>query len=290
MIRAWVAALLLGPAVVQAPAAVLVVYESGVEAFGEALNGVRAAVGPSGIQSVDLRAASPDARLARALTGDIQAIVAVGSQALAGVKALNPGVPVVVTMVLRPKDTAGITAYLDVELPLKSILGEMRVVLPQYKRLGIVRSQAQSPSSEALELAARKEGYTAVIVMCEGPANLLRTIRSLRGKVDFLLCFPDSTLYNSVTIKPLLVAALEDRLPVVGFSPAFVQAGAAAGVYPDYYDLGRQTGEIALRVVRGETANVAESPRTVRAAVNERVARLLGLEFQNGSGTVEVFR
>jgi hypothetical protein len=284
------ATLLLGSAAIPARAAVLVAYDSGVEAFREAFNGVRAAIGPNGIQTVDLHLSGGKSRQGQTLGGDVQAVVAIGSRALAAVQVRKPAVPVIVTMILRPRDTAGISAYLDVELPLGSILAEMRVVLPQYRRVGIVRSPASSPSSEALELAARIEGYTAVVLVCDGPVNLLRTVRSLRGKIDFLLCFPDSALYNSVTIKPLLVAALADRLPVIGFSPAFVHAGAAAGIYADYYEIGRQAGELALRAARGENANGAEVPRLVRAVVNERVARLLGLEFQTGSGTVEVIR
>jgi ABC-type uncharacterized transport system substrate-binding protein len=141
-----------------------------------------------------------------------------------------------------------------------------------------------------MEAAARKEGYTAVVVDCDAPADLLKSIEALKGRVDFVLCFPDAELFNAVTIKPLILASLQDRLPVIGFSPAFVRAGAAAGIYPDYQDIGRQTAEMALRVMRGEDRTSGEGPRKVRAAVNQRVARLLGVEFRTDSSAVEVLR
>lgn len=290
MIRAAVAVGLLVICDVPAPAAVLVAYESGVAAYGDALRGLEASLGAEGMQALDLREPGAEARLNQALAKNVQVVVAVGSQAVAAVRLRNAGLPVIVTMVLRPADTAGISAYLDVGLPLRTLLPELRMLLPRRRRLGIIRGPAQSrQTAEALESAALKEGYTAVVVDCDGPANLLRAVRALRGKIDVLLCFPDAGLYNAVTIKPLLLTALEERLPVVGFSPAFVQAGAAAGIYPDYYEIGRQAAEIALRIARGEKFSSSESPRRVRAAVNERVARLLGLDFHAGS-EMEVFR
>ena len=83
----------------------------------------------------------------------------------------------------------------------------------------------------------------------------------MKGKVDFLLCFPDPDLYNPVTIKPLVMASLEGRLPLVGFSPAFVRAGAAAGIYPDYRETGRQTAEMAQRLLHGDDRGGEEGPK-----------------------------
>jgi putative ABC transport system substrate-binding protein len=282
--------LMLVLSVVRAPAAVLVAYDSGVEAYSEALDGLRTALGPDQIQTVDLRKAGSQAQLGQALGEEVQAVVAVGSPALEALRTRNRAVPLIVTMVLRPRDTAGISGYLDIELPVNAILAEMRVLLPERRRVGIIRDRARGQPADLLEAAASKEGYAAVIVDCDGPANLLRAVRELKGKVDLLLCLPDATLYNSVTIKPLLLATLEERIPVVGFSPAFVQAGAAAGVYPDYYEVGRQTAEMTLQAIRGQSRTTADQPRRLRAVVNERVARLLGIEFQTKTGSAEVLR
>jgi ABC-type uncharacterized transport system substrate-binding protein len=119
---------------------------------------------------------------------------------------------------------------------------------------------------------------------------LLKAVAALKGKVDFLLCFPDPDLYNAVTIKPLVMASLESRLPIIGFSPAFVRAGAAAGIYPDYRDTGRQTAEMVLRILHGDDRAADEGPRKIQVAVNQRITRLLGVEFQTASLPVEVLR
>jgi ABC-type uncharacterized transport system substrate-binding protein len=87
-----------------------------------------------------------------------------------------------------------------------------------------------------------------------------------------------------------VLASLESRLPLVGFSPAFVRAGAAAGIYPDYRDSGRQAAEMAERLLRGEDCGPDTGPRRIQVAVNQRVARLLGIDFRTGALPVEVFR
>jgi ABC-type uncharacterized transport system substrate-binding protein len=215
----------------------------------------------------------------------------VGSRAFAEVSSRKPAAPIVATMMLRGSavDTA---AQLNLDLPLSVQLGVLRGLMPRASRIGILRNPARSRySAEQLENQARREGYAAVVEDCSSPAKLLKVVASLRTRVDVLVCFPDPDLYNPVTIQPLVMEAIEYRLPVFGFSPAFVRAGAAAGVYPDYHAMGRQTAELAMRVLRG--ASKAETPEDypskVKVAVNQRVMRLLGLDFHLDPA-VEVFR
>jgi len=276
------------------PASVPVVvgYESGVEAYTEALAGVASTLGPNSFRAVDLNARGGEGELARALEpGGLRLIIAVGSGALAAVDSRHPSVPVVAALVPHGSQSpAG--GHVDLEIPLAAQLSAMRAILPACLRVGIIRNPARARlAPETLEARARKEGYTLVVADCDGPARLLKAMAALKGKVDFVLCQPDAELYNPVTIKPLVLASLEERLPLVGFSPAFVRAGAAAGIYPDYRDAGRQAAEMALRLLRGEeSVGAEESPRTLRIALNQRVARLIGIEFRAGAVPVEVFR
>lgn len=270
-------------------AAIVVAYESGVDAYAQALEGMGAALGPNTLRMVDLHAGSDD--LTRALGArDVQLVIAVGSRALAEVQSRKLLVPTIATMVLQGGEGEAF-AQVDLDIPLSIQLQAMRSLWPNHWRAGIIRNPARSRySAEAIESRARKEGFTVLVVDCDGPAQLLKAVASLKGKVDFLLCFPDPDLYNPVTIKPLIMASLEGRLPLVGFSPAFVRAGAAAGIYPDYRETGRQTAEMAQRLLRGEDRGGGEGPRKIRMALNQRVARLLGVEFHPEGLPVEVFR
>jgi putative tryptophan/tyrosine transport system substrate-binding protein len=271
--------------------AALVAYDSGVEAFGETLEGLKAVLGPAGIEIFDLHTSGAETELARQLgRHEVRMAIAIGTESLAAVRAHNAGVPVIATMVLHPADPDGLRGQVDLALPVGTWLAQIKLLLPQRRRVGIIRSRAHAlETPAAVEATARQQGYTAVVVDCDGPADLLQALAALKGRVDLVLCPPDADLYNSVTIKPLILASLEQRLPIVGFSSAFVRAGAVAGIYPDYRDIGRQTGELAWRILRGEDGNREQGPRKVNAAINQRVAHLLGVDFQ-ASPAVEVLR
>jgi ABC-type uncharacterized transport system substrate-binding protein len=272
------------------PGSVVVVAESGVPAYGEAVEGLTGGLGPGVARVVDLRGAGAGKDLQRSLEArETRVVVAVGSRALAELRARRTALPVVATMVLRGPQPEG-AGQIDLDVPLAAQLAAVRGLLPRASRAGVIRNPDRSRySAEALESQGRKEGYTLLVADCDGPGHLLKVVGSLKGKVDFLLCLPDPDLYNAVTIQPLLLAAIEYRLPIVGFSPAFVRAGAAAGVYPDYRALGRQAAEMALRIARGESSGGEECPNRLQVAVNQRVMRLLGLDLRIPPGA-EVFR
>jgi ABC-type uncharacterized transport system substrate-binding protein len=272
---------------------VLVVSESGVDVYNEALSGVGSVLPPGTFRFIDAAAKTFDHEWSSALeSGETRIVIAVGSRALAAVRAHHPATPVISTMVLHGNDAEPGIRRIDLDIQLAAQLAAMRSLWPGRARAGVIRNPVQSRyAADALEPLASKEGFSLLVVDCDGPAHLLKALAAFKGKVDFVLCLPDPELYNAVTIKPLVLASLELRLPVVGFSPAFVRAGAAAGIFPDYADVGRQSAEMALRLLRGEDrVNEKESPRKVLAAVNERVARLLGVEFRPEAMGAEVYR
>jgi ABC-type uncharacterized transport system substrate-binding protein len=195
-------------------------------------------------------------------------------------------------MVMHGTDAAEGVRRVDLEIPIAAQLAVMRTLWPGRTRAALIRNPSHSRvPAEALESIAHKEGYSLVVVDCPGPPHLLKALAALKGKADFVICPPDPDLYNAITIKPLVMASLEERLPLVGFSASFVRAGAAAGVFPDYTDVGRQSAEVSLRLLRGDDRGAEnESPRKVLVAVNQRVTRLLGVEFRPEALSAEVYR
>jgi len=268
---------------------VLVLTESGVDAYTEAVDGVASALPAGSFRVVDTASRTLDRDLA---ASEPEVVIAVGSRALEEARARHLGSRVVAALSLPEVNSAPGVWRISLEIPLAAQLAIMHTLWPGKMRAGVIRGPRQSRASvEAMEACARKEGYALTSTLCEGPAQLLRAFASLRGKADFVICFPDADIYNAATIKPLVLASLEQRLPLVGFSPAFVRAGAAAGFFPDYRESGRQAAEVALRLLRGAgDAEDDESPRKIRTAVNQRVTRLLGVEFRAAALAAEVYR
>jgi putative ABC transport system substrate-binding protein len=214
---------------------------------------------------------------------DVRLLISVGNNAFESAAQFGSA-PILATMLLRT-DLAGThlrpqSGSLALDLPLGDILARMESVLPGKTRAAIIRNpDANSVPASTLAAQAKAAGMTLKVLDCPRPEKLLQLFLSLRGQVDFVVCPPDGTLFNSTTVRPLILASLENRLPVIGFSESFVRSGAVAAVYPDYFDVGAQAGELARDYLAGASLPANEKPRKLKVAANPRVARLLGLRI-----------
>lgn len=270
------------------PASVTIVAATEIEAHRVAIEGIRTRLAKS---SVEIRIVNLSAfrnvgsRADRLAAPDTRAIIAIGTEALDLVSAERPDVPVVSTMVLRGNAGAkprasrpAATIVLDVPFP--ALLARLKQAFPGKTRLGIIWNTSRGgPPAAVLEARAQQSGFTVRIVDCPAAEQLLAAFLTLKGQVDFVWCLPDGALYNGATIRPLILASIENRLPLIGFSESFVRAGAAAGIYPDYRDIGLQTGEAAQQILSGQAVPASEGPRKLMFAVNQGVLRLLGLRY-----------
>jgi putative tryptophan/tyrosine transport system substrate-binding protein len=252
---------------------VVIVTSAAVPAYAEAVHGLTSLLPEATV--IELGEAAALAGLRPRL------IVAVGSRAL---EQLADGpVPVIATMVMEGARAGGRkpAGEVSLDVPLATVLGELRRVLPEARRLGILGNPAR-PGQSRVDLAAeaRRQGFTLEFADCGGPKEMLDALASLRSRVDAVWCPPDGSLFNATTVQPLVVASLRHRLPLIGFSESFVRAGAALGIYPDFREAGLQTAELAQRCLDSDTGGVRETARTVRVAINEQVMRLLGLRYK----------
>ncbi len=251
----------------------VVVYRSGSEVYDQAIAGLREAIAGTSyrIDLVDL------AKSSDFMSGQPKLIAAVGIGAWEQVRNAASSVPVIPALVLRQevRDSSHGAIYLDVSLPL--IAENLHRVFPGKSRLGLIHRRTW-PAPDRATLAKLKQlGFDLRVTECSGPDKLLSVFASLKGEVDFVITEPDSELYNSATVKPLVLVSLEQRLPIVGFSESFVRAGALIGICPNFHELGRQTGDLILRMLDGKNLSSDEEMHKVTVAVNQRISRLMGI-------------
>jgi putative tryptophan/tyrosine transport system substrate-binding protein len=276
-----------------AAARVLVIGPSTSSAYQEAVSGIleRMQSGNVDTVTVDSRGARAPADLAEALRTKPRLIVAVGSEAIDWLSKERVQAPVLTTMTLRPP--YGVVCAVLLGVPIGGVLSRLRVLFPGKTKVGVLYNPAaETDDRAALRAECARQGFSLEIQECASPAEVVSSFLRLRDrKVDFVICLPDASLYNAATIKPLILASLEYRVPVVGFSASFVRAGAAVGVYADLRALGRQTAEAAMRYLAAQPPPATELPRTIQVAVNQRVIRLIGLDFDGrDSADVVVFK
>jgi len=216
-------------------------------------------------------------------------IVTIGTQATRSVSRRISDIPIVFSLVLmtgdpeslfrvRPPNVTG--AAMDV--PVTMQFERMKEVIPGLKRVGVIYNPKLTADSirEAAQ-AADQLGLSLVDIPVADEAEVIREVGALKGRVDALWSVADSTVFTPRSVDAILLLTLRDAIPFVGLSPSFVKAGALLSFSCDYQDVGAQSGEIAVEILKGKRAaelSVAY-PRHVSLYLNLNTARAIHLEI-----------
>ena len=193
---------------------------------------------------------------------DLVCAIATPSAEAAYVSAMNTGIPVVYTAVTDPlaakladEDGApvgNVTGTSD-ELPIKEQLEMIRAILPDAEKIGIMYTTSEVNSVSALETykeLAGDYGFTIVESGVTQTADISLAADNLLSEVDCLTNLTDNTVVNSLAT--ILDKANEQNIPVFGSEIEQVRKGCLAAEGLDYIELGKQTGRMAAKILKGE--------------------------------------
>ncbi len=103
----------------------------------------------------------------------------------------------------------------------------------QWKTISVLNSREKPVESKQLKQCANEHDITVYIVSTTDEKNISEKIKHALHHSDVLLALPDSNIYNSRTVKNILLTSYRYRKPVIAFSKNFVNAGALAAIYSD---------------------------------------------------------
>ncbi|MBS0553629.1 MAG: ABC transporter substrate-binding protein, partial [Proteobacteria bacterium] len=203
------------------------------------------------------------AQIARKFVGDRpDVIVAIATPSAQAVAAATKEIPLVYSAVTDPMAAQlvpsmaasgnNVTGVSDV-LELDKQIALMKQIVPTAKRVGVVYNPGEANSVvvvKALREALPKQGMTLVEAAAPRTVDVGSAARSLIGKVDL---FYTSTDNNVVSAYESLVKVGNDaKIPMIAADTDSVKRGAIAALGIDYRNLGRQTGAMVARILKGE--------------------------------------
>lgn len=145
-----------------------------------------------------------------------------------------------------------------------------RADIPEGRR-PVALLQAALPHDWRVESVAVKDGATAAAAI-----DAL-----IEKNVDVIWTMADPKLYDSACVRTLLLGGLRKKIPVWGFSPSFVRAGALLGVGVEPRAQGDQAAAIVAGVLdsKAPAAGRVEAPAQFQIAVNLNVAQQIGVKI-----------
>jgi ABC-type uncharacterized transport system substrate-binding protein len=138
--------------------------------------------------------------------------------------------------------------------PVRDALLLARRTYPSLKRIGMVWNPAEA-CSEACTRVARKTctelGVELMEAQIENSTAVGEAASSLVARgVQALFIGGDNTV--EMSMKSVVKAGEQGRIPTIGCAPSHIHAGALIGLGADYYEVGRAIGEVASGILRGQ--------------------------------------
>jgi putative ABC transport system substrate-binding protein len=216
--------------------------------------------------------------------GETSLILALGSAAGDAALGAPRQVPLVAAMVLRTEalQKSGNATGVSVEFPVEVQLNWLRRLFPKARRIAVVYSPEENAErvGEARAFAPRA-GFRLDALAVKSPQDIPATLEEASRTAEVLWGLTDRVVFSPESAKGLLLFSFRNRMPLVGVSAAWVRAGALCSLDRDYVDIGRQAGEMAVKILAGGSAADIPPvpPRRVCYAINLKTAQQLGLEF-----------
>ena len=228
-------------------------------------------------------------QIAKKFVGDkSDVIVAIATPSAQAAAASTKTIPVVFTAVTDPvaaklaKDWkpsgTNITGVSD-KLTLASQVDLILKVKPNAKNVGMVYSPGEVNSvSVAKELKAelQKRGLQLVEAAAPRTVDVAPAAKSLICKVDVIYTSTDNNVVS--TYESLVRVASDAKIPLVAADTDSVKRGASAALGMNYYDMGRQTGRIVARILKGE------APGSIAPQLGDKVSLTVNPEAAKKQG------
>lgn len=180
--------------------------------------------------------------------------------------------------------------YLD--QPLERQLDLLQLLLPNARRIGALAGTQSAAQAERLATLARERGLEPVIMPVPEHDNPIHPLTRLMDRADVLLALPDPNVFRRSSLQAILLTTYRSRVPVIGFSQAYVRAGALAAVHSTAGQIGTQAGEwIADLAGRGQwTLGEPRHPVYYSVSVNPQVAQSLALPAPDEAALLEALQ
>ena len=233
-------------------------------------------------------------QIARKFVGDkTDVIVAIATPSAQAAAAATKSIPVVFAAVTDPvaaklvkswnASGTNVTGVSD-RLPLAPQIDLLLKVKPGAKRVGYVYSPGEINSVTVLkELKAElgKRGMTVVEAAAPRTVDIPSATKSLAGKVDVIYTTTDNNVVSAY--ESLVRVAQESKLPLVASDTDSVKRGAIAALGMNYYDIGRQTGKMVDKILKGTNVSTIapETGKKLSLVVSPEAAKKQGVTLSD---------
>jgi putative ABC transport system substrate-binding protein len=219
----------------------------------------------------------------------VDMILAIATPAAQAAANVTKDIPILITAVTDPVSAGlakslqepggNVTGTTDMN-PVADQIKLAKDLVPEAKKVGILYNAGEVNSKIQVDMAkeaAADLGLTIVEATVSNSSEVNQATQSLMGRVDVIYVPTDNTIVSS--IGAVIKVANDNKTPVIGSERGQVDAGAVATKGIDYKELGKQTGQIAVKIIKGQKPHKIpiEDSKVVTLIINQKAAETIGL-------------
>lgn len=217
-------------------------------------------------------------------------ILSIATPAAQAVANATSEIPVLVTAVTDPADAklvasndapgGNVSGTSDLN-PIKEQMGLLKQLVPEVKTVGMLYCSSEANSKFQVDLAKAElesMGIASQDFTVSNSNEIQQVVESMAGKVDAIYAPTDNMIASGMATVSMV--ANPAKLPIIVAEPGMVENGGLATYGLSYYNLGKQTAAMAVKVLKGES-KPGEMPieylQETELVINQKTADEIGI-------------
>lgn len=153
------------------------------------------------------------------------------------------------------------------------------------KNVGMVFNSGEQNSRaqvDAVKEMLKDMDMTVVEASVATSADVKQAAESLIGKVDSMYIITDNTVVSA--LESVISVANDNKIPMMVGEFDSVKRGGLAAYGFEYYDIGYEAGQMAVKILKGESKPAdlpVQVPQKLKLIMNKNTASTLGLDVKD---------
>lgn len=153
-------------------------------------------------------------------------------------------------------------------------LNFIQAALPKHNIVGML----YSPNTPIV-LPRLPQGMSINAKSVRSTEALFADLEHILESSDVLLVIPDSEIYSSSNMRNILLTSYRQKVPLVGISQAYVNAGALCAIFSTPEQLAWQAAAAIASFATGRRLPEPQYPASFSIGINQQVSNSLGIEL-----------
>ncbi len=181
---------------------------------------------------------------------------------------------------LEEQDAHNTVSAIFAEPSLRHQLDIVMRLYPKQANIGLLYSEKSEQSLINLKHAIKNYPFNIIAVKIDHEKTIAQALEGIK-KADVLLAVPDSTIYNSGSLRYIILTTYRREQPIIGFSENFVRSGALGTSYTDIDHIAEETIEFILYYQLYKKLPEPDYAKKHRIVFNNAVANSLNIPVRD---------